>query len=117
MNNFSVYDKTPNSCLASRFPHGSELTLIKLRRIENSERAITTTFESRNIRVRDHGDLARIELDSKDFAKFLNPEIIQEIVMNIKKYGYKYVTLDLEGYRSNKNDPSIDLELNDQVPV
>ena len=115
VNNLSIYDKPSNSCLASRIPHGSEVTLIKLRRIENCESAVRKTLESRNIRVRDHGDLARIELDSNDFMKFLNPEIIQQLVVNIKKYGYKYVTLDLEGYTSNKNDVSIDSSLDNQL--
>lgn len=115
VNNLSIYDKPSNSCLASRIPHGSEVTLIKLRRIEECESAVRKTLELRNIRVRDHGDLARIEIDSKDFIKFLNPELIQQLVVNLKSYGYKYVTLDLEGYRSNKNDASIDFELNNQI--
>lgn len=114
VNNLSVYDKPSNSCLASRIPHGSEVTLIKLRRIEDSEHVIRKTLELRNIRVRDHGDLARIEIDSKDFVRFLNPEIIQQLVTDLKRNGYKYVTLDLEGYRSNKYDPSIDSRLNSQ---
>ncbi|HEX5904612.1 MAG TPA: ATP-dependent sacrificial sulfur transferase LarE [Candidatus Nitrosocosmicus sp.] len=115
VNNLSIYDKPSNSCLASRIPHGSEVTLIKLRRIEDCESAVRKTVDLRNIRVRDHGDLARIELDNKDFMKFLNPEIIQQLIISIKSYGYKYVTLDLEGYRSNKNDASIDFELNNQI--
>lgn len=110
-NNLSVYDKPSNSCLASRIPHGSEVTLIKLRKIENSEGAIKNSSKLRNVRVRDHGDLARIELDKNEFTKILNPKTLHELVTSLKREGYKYVTLDLEGYRSNNIDHSIDTEI------
>ncbi|VFJ15073.1 ATP-dependent sacrificial sulfur transferase LarE [Candidatus Nitrosocosmicus franklandus] len=115
INNLSIYDKPSNSCLASRIPHGSEVTLIKLGRIENTEYITRKALNLRNIRVRDHGDLARIEVDKEYFAKFVNAEILQQLVISIKKYGFKYVTLDLEGYRSNKDDPPIDLILDTKV--
>jgi uncharacterized protein len=114
-NNLSIHDKPSNSCLASRIPHGSEVTLLKLKRIENSESVIQNTSKLRNIRVRDHGDLARIEIDKKEFMKILDSETLQELVTNLKIFGYKYITLDLEGYRSNMNDHSIDTELNNNV--
>ena len=114
-NNLSVYDKPSNSCLASRIPHGSEVTLLKLKRIENSESVIQNTSKLRNIRVRDHGDLARIEVDKKEFIKILDSETLHELITNLKKFGYKYITLDLEGYRSNKSDYSIDAVINDKV--
>jgi len=115
-NNLSVYDKPSNSCLASRIPHGSEVTLLKLKKIENSESVIKNISKFRNLRVRDHGDLARIEIDKKEFTKILNPETLQDLVTNLKNKGYKYVTLDLEGYRSNKNDYSIDTEIDNIDP-
>jgi len=111
INNLSVYDKPSNSCLASRIPHGSEVTLIKLKRIENSESVIKNTSKLRNVRVRDHGDLARIELDKNEFMKILDPKTLDELVTNLKRAGYKYITLDLEGYRSNNIDHSIDTEI------
>ena len=114
-NNLSVYDKPSNSCLASRIPNGSEVTLLKLKRIENSESTIKNTSKLRNIRVRDHGNLARIEVDKKEFTKILDPETLQQLVTNLKIFGYKYITLDLEGYGSNKNDYSIDAEIEDKV--
>ena len=115
-NNLSVYDKPSNSCLASRIPHGSEVTLLKLKKIENSESVIKNISKFRNLRVRDHGDLARIEIDKKEFTKILDPETLQDLVTNLKNKGYKYVTLDLEGYRSNKNDYSIDTEIDNIDP-
>jgi len=111
INNLSVHDKPSNSCLASRIPHGSEVTLIKLKRIENSESVIKNTSKLRNVRVRDHGDLARIELDKNEFMKILDPKTLHELVTNLKGAGYKYITLDLEGYRSNNIDHSIDTEI------
>lgn len=114
INNLSVYDKPSNSCLASRIPHGSEVTLIKLKRIENSESVIKNTSKLRNVRVRDHGDLARIELDKNEFMKILDPKTLDELVTNLKRAGYKYITLDLEGYRSNNTNHSIDTKINNK---
>ncbi|MDQ2684309.1 MAG: ATP-dependent sacrificial sulfur transferase LarE [Thermoproteota archaeon] len=103
INNLSVYDKPSNSCLASRIPHGSEVTLIKLKRIENCERLIKQDLKLRNIRVRDHGDLARIEVDEDELVKLIDPKLTPQLIAAIKSYGFKFVTLDLEGYRSKKN--------------
>lgn len=114
INNLSVHDKPSNSCLASRIPHGSEVTLIKLKRIENSESVIKNTSKLRNVRVRDHGNLARIELDKNEFMKILDPKTLHELVTNLKGAGYKYITLDLEGYRSNNIDHSIDTEIDNK---
>jgi uncharacterized protein len=92
------------------------VTLLKLKKIENSESVIKNISKFRNLRVRDHGDLARIEIDKKEFTKILDPETLQDLVTNLKNKGYKYVTLDLEGYRSNKNDYSIDTEIDNIDP-
>jgi uncharacterized protein len=53
----------------------------------------------RQLRLRHHGDIARIELDPEDMAKIITPEIRQDIVTHLKALGYKYVALDLTGYR------------------
>lgn len=103
-NNISIYDKPSNSCLASRIPHGSEVTHYKLSRIEKSELIIKNEIGLNHIRVRDHGDIARIELNKSDFVKlFEHQERLDQVLMSIHEYGFKYITLDLEGYRSNKH--------------
>jgi pyridinium-3,5-biscarboxylic acid mononucleotide sulfurtransferase len=111
INNLSVYDKPSNSCLASRIPHGSEVTTIKLKRIESCESWIKQNLKLRNIRVRDHGDLARIEVEKDELGKVLDPELIPQLINVIKGHGFKFVTLDLEGYRSNKNDHPINYDI------
>lgn len=102
-NNISIYDKPSNSCLASRIPHGSEVTHFKLSRIEKSELVIKKEIGLNHIRVRDHGDIARIELNKKDFTKlFGSQEELSRVLKIMHQYGFKFITLDLEGYRSNQ---------------
>jgi uncharacterized protein len=99
INNLSVHDKPSNSCLASRVPHGTEINSIKLRRIEKCETIIKKISNVRQVRVRDHGTIARIEVEKSEIAKLCNLAQIDKIVYEIKELGFKHVTLDLEGYR------------------
>jgi uncharacterized protein len=104
-NNISIYDKPSNSCLASRIPHGFEVTYFKLNRIEKSELTIKNKIGLNHVRVRDHGDIARIELNKDDFVKlFEYQEDLDQILKSMHQYGFKYITLDLEGYRNNKQE-------------
>lgn len=99
INNLSVHDKPSNSCLASRIPHGTEINSVKLRRIEICETIIKKISDVRQVRVRDHGTIARIEVEKSEIAKLCNLDQIDKIVYEIKELGFKHVTLDLEGYR------------------
>ena len=99
INNLSVHDKPSNSCLASRVPHGTEINSVKLRRIEICETIIKKISDVRQVRVRDHGTIARIEVEKSEIAKLCNLDQIDKIVYEIKELGFKHVTLDLEGYR------------------
>ncbi len=99
INNLSVHDKPSNSCLASRVPHGTEINSVKLRRIERCETIIKKISDVRQVRVRDHGTIARIEVEKSEIAKLCNIDQIDKIVYEIKELGFKHVTLDLEGYR------------------
>lgn len=99
INNLSVHDKPSNSCLASRVPHGTEINSVKLRRIERCETIIKKITDVRQVRVRDHGTIARIEVEKSEIAKLCNLDQIDKIVYEIKELGFKHVTLDLEGYR------------------
>lgn len=100
-NNISIYDKPSNSCLASRIPHGSKVTQFKLSRIEKSELIIKNELGLSHIRVRDHDDIARIELNKEDFVKlFQSQQQLNKVLEMMHQYGFKYITLDLEGYRS-----------------
>ncbi|CAN5827651.1 ATP-dependent sacrificial sulfur transferase LarE [soil metagenome] len=98
INNLSVHDKPSNSCLASRVPHGTEINSVKLRRIERCETIIKEISDVKQVRVRDHDTIARIEVEKSEIAKLCNLDQIDKIVYEIKELGFKHVTLDLEGY-------------------
>ncbi|PLX41555.1 MAG: TIGR00268 family protein [Deltaproteobacteria bacterium] len=95
----------PQTCLATRFPYGTPLTLEGLKRIGKAEAALRELGLG-NLRFRSHGDIARLELSSEKFAEAVGerrPEIIE--IAHIA--GFKYVTIDLEGYRFGSMDESL----------
>jgi len=100
------FDKPANPCLASRIPFGCTITQESLERIAKAEGFMHSLgFEV--VRVRDHGDLARIEVAKSELEKaFL---VMNEVEKNLKRLGYRFVTLDLEGYRSGSLNPKVDL--------
>lgn len=97
----SVATKPSTPCLATRFPYGTQLTYEKMRQVENGEE-ILKSFGFYNVRLRVHDDIARIETDKEDFEQLLKHK--EEIVKELKKIGYDYITLDLEGFRSGSMD-------------
>jgi len=96
----SVYDKPSLACLASRIPFGEQITAERLKRIEKAEVAIREIANVKIVRVRDHKGLARIEVGKDERARFSNIDVWDMVAVALKKLGFKYVTLDLEGYRS-----------------
>jgi uncharacterized protein len=96
----SVSDKPPIACLASRIPFGEKITLEKLSRVEKAESIIRKITQVKQLRVRDHNGLARIEVGKDERQFFFNMKIMDIIAKELKELGFKYVTLDLEGYRS-----------------
>ena len=95
-----TWDKPSNSCLATRFPYDTELTIENFLKVEKAEKLIAD-FGIPSGRVRLHGDIARIEIPKDRFTAFM--ENI-ELSKNIKSIGFKYITLDLEGFRSGSMD-------------
>ncbi len=94
-----TWDKPSQACLASRIPYGEQITEEKLRIVERSEQLIRDLgFE--NVRVRMHGDMARIEIDKADFERMLIEGIRERISDTLREFGFSYVTLDLNGYRT-----------------
>ena len=100
-----TWDKPAQTCLATRFPYGEQLTLEKLRRVEEAEEFLRS-LGLRQMRVRSHDSLARIEVPREDTAGLLS-KMAPEIVDKLKGLGYTYVTLDLEGYRTGSMDEVI----------
>jgi len=96
----SVSDKPPLACLASRIPYGERITADRLVRIGKAEQIIRKITGARQLRVRDHNDLARIEVGRDERRLFFDTKTMDRIVNELKMLGFKYVTLDLEGYRT-----------------
>jgi len=93
-----TWDEPASACLSSRIPYHSEVTDEKLRAIEAAETAIRS-LGFRVFRVRHHDDLARIEIARAEMPRALEPDTAAAIVRALKEVGYKYVSLDLQGYR------------------
>ena len=92
-------DKPSFACLASRFPYGTMITAQALGAVEKAENALRDLgFEQ--VRVRAHGEIARIELLPQDVARAAEPEVRSRIVSDLQKAGFRHVTLDLQGYRT-----------------
>jgi uncharacterized protein len=99
-----VWDKPANPCMLTRFPHGTEIFLTLLNRVERAETYLNDQGFL-TVRVRDHGDLARIEIPAEDMLRFFQDSRREEIDSHLKKLGYRYVSMDLSGYRSGNMDP------------
>jgi pyridinium-3,5-biscarboxylic acid mononucleotide sulfurtransferase len=92
-------DQPASACLSSRFPYGVPITEEKLKIVDQGEEALRE-MGFRVFRVRHHDHLARLEFGPDDLKKALHPEIAARLAALFKGLGYKYVTLDLEGYRT-----------------
>jgi uncharacterized protein len=93
-----TWEKPAMACLASRIPHGIPVTVERLGQVEAAEAALFA-LGFRQVRVRHHETIARIELPPGDRARLLDPVLAAEVVRRVKAAGYQYVVLDLEGYR------------------
>jgi uncharacterized protein len=98
------WDKPPNPCLATRIAFGERITSEKLKMVEKAENFfINRGF--RQVRVRLHrGGIARIEVGKEELTWFFDTKKLEDICVQLKKRGFIYVTLDLEGYRSGSMD-------------
>jgi uncharacterized protein len=92
------WDKPSMACLASRIPYGLEITEDRLRRIDEAERIVRDIVNVRQVRVRDHNGIARIEVYPEERSKFFNTDLMDKIAESLKSIGFTYVTLDLVGY-------------------
>lgn len=88
-----------SACLSSRLPYGTEVTSERLTQVEKGEQALRD-LGFRQVRLRHHGELARVEIDPTELPRALDPEMAARVVGAIKPLGFRYVSLDLEGYRS-----------------
>jgi pyridinium-3,5-biscarboxylic acid mononucleotide sulfurtransferase len=103
-----TWDEPASACLSSRIPYHSEVTVEKLRTIEQAEHAIHA-LGFRVCRVRHHDEMARIEIARDEMPRALDPEIGDRMVAALKALGYRYVTLDLQGYRTGSLNEALRL--------
>ena len=93
------WDKPAYACLSSRFPYGEPVTAEGVQRVEAAERFLRS-FGLSQLRVRHHGDTARIEVLPDEIARLAAPPVRDRVVARLKELGFTYVTLDLQGFRS-----------------
>lgn len=99
----STWDKPATPCLSSRFPYGHKITAESLKRVHNAESYIRK-LGVRELRVRDHSETARLEVNPEDFRIVINDTVREKIVDFLKSIGYKNITLDLQGFRSGSGN-------------
>lgn len=94
-----TWDKPAMACLSSRIPYGEPITLEKVKQIEEGE-AFLRDLGLKEVRLRHHGPIARLEVNPAAFPLLITEGLKEKIITTLKKLGFTYVTLDLEGYRS-----------------
>ena len=103
-----VWDKPSAPCLATRFPYGEKITEEKLRAVAEAEKLFSDRG-FRQVRVRSHGDTARIEIDRDRFGDMLDPAFLDLVTSRLHTLGFTYVALDLDGYESGSMDRKLKL--------
>jgi uncharacterized protein len=99
-----TWDKPASACLSSRIAFGVTISVEELSKVGRAER-ILKDLGFRQCRVRVHGDLVRIEVEPEDLARLSQPGVRDRVVEAILGLGYRYVTLDLQGFRSGSMNP------------
>ena len=106
-----TWDQPASACLSSRIPYGSRVTVEKLRMIDQGEEMMRA-LGFRQCRVRHHGEIARIEIAREDLPKAFSIELLDRISTEFKAIGFRYVAIDVDGYRSGAlNEVLTQLEL------
>ena len=101
-----VWDKPAEACYSSRIPYGTPVTTEALAQIGRAERALRR-LGMRQVRVRHHDTVARIEIDPAEFPRLLEQDLRERIVAAVRDAGYRYVALDLQGYRTGSLNESL----------
>ena len=105
----SVAELPASACLSSRVPYGMEVTPAKLAQIDRAEDALRA-LGYRQLRVRHHGDLARVELAREELPRALSPERLREISRALHDAGFRWVSLDVDGYRMGSANEVLQIE-------
>ncbi|HOP92548.1 MAG TPA: ATP-dependent sacrificial sulfur transferase LarE [Acetivibrio thermocellus] len=102
-----TWDKPSFACLSSRFPYGERITEEKLKRVDKAEQFLID-LGFKQVRVRYHGNLARIEVADEDFGRFMDKQIRNLVYSKFKELGFVYVSLDLMGYRTGSMNEELE---------
>lgn len=102
-----TWDKPQLACLSSRFPYGTEITVERLQMVGLGEEVLRAAG-FRQVRVRYHGDTARIEVEKEEVSRLLDADTRERVVREFRSIGFVYVTLDLEGYRAGSMNEAIE---------
>jgi len=105
-----TWNKPSYACLASRIPYGMPITVEKLRQVDECEDFIRTLRLTVQVRVRHHGDTARIEVDPAGLQQLIEPSVRKLVVDYFRQSGFRYVAVDLEGYRMGSMNRVLDRE-------
>lgn len=103
-----TWDRPASACLSSRIPYGTPVTIQNIKTVEKGEEEIKA-LGFRQFRVRFHGEVVRIEIAKDELARALTPEMAAQFTAIFKNLGFKYVTLDLEGYRQGSLNEVLNL--------
>lgn len=98
-----TWNKPQLACLSSRFPYGTEITAERLRQVDGLEDALRELGFGQ-VRVRYHGDVARLEIDTSEMARLADPDLRARLVQAGKRHGFVYVAMDLAGFRSGSSN-------------
>src|SRR3989339_315461 len=104
--NLPTWDKPSYACLASRIPYGTQITPEILKRVEEGEKFLLS-LGFKQLRVRHHGDIVRIEVDQDSLPDVVQDEVRDEIAKKFEQLGYTYVTFDLKGYRTGSMNETL----------
>lgn len=105
----AVWDKPAAACLSSRVEYGRAVTVEALRQVEEAEEWLAG-LGFRQVRVRHHGELARVEIERGELARALTVEMLGRISAGVKTTGFTFVTIDAEGYRSGSMNALLPVE-------
>jgi pyridinium-3,5-biscarboxylic acid mononucleotide sulfurtransferase len=104
-----TWDRPASPCLSSRIAYGVPVTVGRLARVQRGEEFLRAEG-FREFRVRDHGDLARIEIAREELGRIMNVEAVAALERQFRSFGFKYVTLDLAGFRSGSLNQTVQID-------
>jgi len=105
-----TWDKPASPCLSSRIAYGTTVTIERLTKIDRGEE-ILREFGFREFRVRHHDTLVRLEIAASEMDRVLRKEVVEQLAARFRELGFKYVTLDLQGFRSGSMNEALPIEI------